>query len=125
MAQIFMENGLGLVRANNNRVQGWLSLKELLKPMPDGKPGLIIFNDCHGIIDDLQALQFDDKNPSDAAKEPHEITHRPDALRYFAQSRFLAPETMGAFEVEREADAGEDYDDVMRGGELSRGYLEY
>lgn len=76
MAEIFTECGMGLVKGNNSRVQGWLNVKEMMKPMGDGKPGLLIFNDCRGLIDDLQALQYDDKNPSDAAKEPHEITHR-------------------------------------------------
>lgn len=125
MAQIFMECGLGLVKANNNRIQGWLSLKELLKPMPDGKPGLLIFNDCRGLIDDLQALQFDDKNPSDVAKNPHDITHRPDALRYFAQSRFLIPEMATQFTERDDTEDRVDYDDAMCGGEMSRSYLNY
>ena len=28
-------------------------------------------------------MQFDDKHPEDAATEPHEVTHAPDALRGF------------------------------------------
>ena len=39
MAQIFLEQGMPLVKANNSRVQGWMALKELLKPMEDGGPG--------------------------------------------------------------------------------------
>ena len=125
MAQIFMENGIPLVKANNNRIQGWMSLKELLKPMPDGKPGMLVFNDCRGLIDDLQALQYDDKNVSDVAKNPHEFTHRPDALRYFAQSRFLIPEMDSPYSVDEETDNRVDYDEEMCGGEMSRSYLNY
>ena len=29
-------------------------------------------------------MQHDEKKPTDCATEPHEITHSPDALRYFA-----------------------------------------
>jgi phage terminase large subunit len=82
MAEVFTRCGVGLVKASNARVQGWLTVKEYLKLRPDGKPGLVIFRDCRRLIHDLEALQHDDKNPSDAAKQPHDVTHAPDALRY-------------------------------------------
>ena len=34
----------------------------------------------------------DEKNPSDISIYPHDITHSPDALRYFLGSMFLLPE---------------------------------
>ena len=34
-AEIFAENGVPIVRANNDRVQGWYNLKEWLKPCTD------------------------------------------------------------------------------------------
>ena len=125
MAEIFQQHGIGLVRANNNRVQGWLSLKELLKVGKDGKPMLMVSSECRGLINDLPALQCDDKNPSDCAKQPHEITHGPDALRYFAQSR-----TMPGFreEVRNDWDEDEeieDYDSAMTGGEITQSYISY
>ena len=46
MAEGFMENGIGIVKASNNRVQGWMAVKEALKVREDGKPGLIVFNTC-------------------------------------------------------------------------------
>lgn len=124
MADIWRESGVAIVRGNNSRVQGWLNVKEHLKPMSDGKPGLLIFKDCRGLIDDLPSLQHDEKNPSDVAKQPHDITHAPDALRYFCQSR-----TMPSFkDPEPEPDdeeALEDYDDAMCGGEATESYLTY
>ena len=126
MAEIFMQCGLGIVRANNARVQGWLQLKELLKDMPDGKPGLMFFDTCQEIIDDLQSIQADDKNPDDCAKQPHDITHGPDALRYFAQSRTMAPEKMVEFEHDYyDEEEIEDYDEFMTGGEINTSYLYY
>lgn len=120
MAQVFLENGLELVRANNSRVQGWMALKELLKPMADGKPGLLVFESCRGLIDDLMAIQHDEKNPSDCAGQPHEVTHRPDALRYFAQLRTLKPELP---EQEEDEPRKTGYEAYMTGGEVTGSYL--
>lgn len=125
MAQVFLENGLGLVKANNSRVQGWMALKELLKPMKDGRPGLLVFESCKGLIDDLMAIQHDEKNVSDCAKNPHEITHRPDALRYFCQLRTMPPEKDAEEEEYFEPRQAQSYDDYMTGGELDDSYLGY
>ena len=83
-ADIFEEAGLRLVKSNNDREAGWLAIKELLKLNADGIPRLKIFSTCRGLIKDLPALIRDEKRPTDCATEPHEITHRPDALRYFS-----------------------------------------
>lgn len=123
MAQVFTENGLGIVRANNSRVQGWMAVKELLKPMADGKPGLLVFDTCKGLVDDVMAIQHDDKNVSDCAREPHDITHRPDALRYFSQLRTLRPEKTEP--AEPQDDRAEDYEDYMAGGEPDESYIGY
>lgn len=124
MAELFMQSGIGLLKASNNRVQGWMAVKELLKPMADGKPGLLVSADCAGIIRDLPALMHHDKNPSDCATEPHEITHRPDYLRYFCVTRSITPEVAGTIYPEEE-DGPEDYDDAMTGGEKTENYLHY
>lgn len=121
MAQVFLENGLDLVRANNSRVQGWMALKELMKPMADGRPGLLVFESCRGLIDDLMAIQHDEKNPSDCAKHPHEVTHRPDALRYFAQLRTLKPELPAREEEDLPRKTG--YESYMTGGGVTESYL--
>ena len=86
-ADIFAENGQFLTKADNNRVTGWLAVHEWLKVFPDeqGQPTskLKIFSNCTNLIRTLPALQHDEKNPNDVANEPHELTHIPDALRYF------------------------------------------
>lgn len=123
-AEIFMQNGVGIIRASNSRVQGWLTLKELLLPMKDGKPGIIIFDGCKGLTDCLPALQHDSTNPSDCAKEPHELTHLPDALRYFAVMRTnpaIAETFREVFDEDEERQ--EDYSDAMRGGTPTQSYM--
>jgi phage terminase large subunit len=90
-ADIFAENGVPVVKAKNDRVQGWLDLHEWLKPCLDifgkDRPHLQIFENCLNLIRTLPSLQFDSKNPNDVAKEPHELTHAPDAIRYFVAGR--------------------------------------
>ena len=87
-ADIFRENGLPLIKGNNNRETGWLALKDLLKvyETDDGKRDsrLKIFSNCVQLIEYLPSLQRDSKKPTDCMTEPHHITHLPDALRYFA-----------------------------------------
>ena len=45
----------------------------------------------------MPSIIYDPKNPNDISDDPHELTHAPDALRYFAASRptpaFIRKET--------------------------------
>lgn len=128
-AEEFMVNGISVVKASNNRVQGHMQIKQMLADMPDGKPQLLFFKTCPHIIEDLSAIQADERNPNDCAKQPHGITHSVDALRYFCISR-----TMPAI-IEQEKSRGnrlddmdkqeEDYNTYMTGGELTESYLNY
>lgn len=90
-AEIFEENGLRLTPVSNGRVAGWQNIAEWLHPVPNGvggtQPRLKIFSNCTELIKDLPLLQHDDKNPSDCATEPHDITHAPDGLRYLLDGR--------------------------------------
>lgn len=83
-ALLFNEAGLTLNKSNNDREAGWLAIRELLKVDSSGEPRLKIFRTCTRLINDLPQLQHDEKHPTDCAVEPHDITHVPDALRYFA-----------------------------------------
>lgn len=125
MADLFMENGVGLLKASNNRVQGWAALKELLKPMrnDEDKPGLMVDSSCVGLIRNLPAIQHDDKNPSDCATNPHDITHICDAMRYFASMRTLAAER--AIAPVQYEDNVLDYDENMTGGDMTDDYMNY
>lgn len=122
-AATFAENGVVLYRADNNRKQGWYALKELLKVREDGKPGIIIFDTCAKLIDCLKCLQHDKTDPNDVAKQPHELTHGPDALRYFAQTYVLPAEKEVVVEEEDDEDYVEDYFHYMCGRGVSLGYV--
>ena len=124
-AEVFMRSGVPLVRADNNRVQGHLQIKEMLAPMQDGKPQLMIFKSCKHLIEDLPAIQADEKNPNDCAKIPHEVTHSIDALRYFSVSRKMITELAQEAEVEDDDFREEKYEDVMTGGAVTASYISY
>ncbi len=126
MAEIFMENGVPIVKADNNRVQGHLLIKEALARRDDGRPMLVFFKNCKRTIEDLRDIQADEENPNDCAREPHDVTHRVDAVRYFCISRTLAAEAAGpAPSREYEGEPLEEYDDFMTGGSPMRGYLQF
>lgn len=86
-AEFFAEKGLYLTKVSNDRINGWMAMKEWLRVVP-GEQGtpiarLRIFNTCVNLIRCIPALQYDEKVVNDAAKQPHEITHSNDAIRYF------------------------------------------
>ena len=96
---IFRENGVILRRSANNRVQGWYAVSEHLKiyEIQDEQTGetkktakLRFFNTCLYILRTLPIIQHDEKNPNDVAKDPHELTHGPDAIRGFCIERTKA-----------------------------------
>ena len=95
-ADLFRENGVLLTKVSNDRVQGWYNLKEWLKPYEDEQgiltAKLVIFKNCINLIRCIPQLQHDEKNPNDVATEPHEITHAPDAIRYYCAGRPRAGE---------------------------------
>lgn len=128
MAELFAENGVGILKASNNRVQGWMAVKEMLKPMRDEKdrPGLLVSEDCRGLWRNLGAIQHSEKNPSDCAVEPHDITHICDALRYFCVTRTLGAEKTEQTNYDDYDDSRSvSYDEEMTGGDMDMSYLSY
>lgn len=87
VADLFMTYGIPMVRTSNNREAGWMAVHEWLRPKTgeDGKPTaqLKIFKNCVNLIRTLPQLRHDEKRVNDVAREPHELTHAPDALRGF------------------------------------------
>ena len=107
VADIFAEQGMPLTKAQNDRVQGFLNLKEWLHPFADEQgqtiANLRIFSNCRNLIRCLPAIGHSDKNPNDCATEPHELTHAVDAIRYFVAGRPLATDDPVFLATERRA----------------------
>lgn len=75
-----------LVRADDRRVAGWRTLRELLTT------DLYISDKCPELIGCMTSLTYDKNRAEDCADTPHDITHLPEALRYAAMSRVTPPD---------------------------------
>jgi hypothetical protein len=69
-----------LTQADNNRLNGKRKIDRLLEDLPDGKPGLLVFETCSNLIRTLPAMAYDKRHPEDidTTQEDHAV----DALRY-------------------------------------------
>jgi phage terminase large subunit len=85
----FREAGLNFIKADRNREAGWLCVKARLFIDKETKKAKIRFvkSQCPNIIKFLPLMQFDKDKQNDCSDKPHEITHAPDALRYFCIMR--------------------------------------
>lgn len=113
VASLAAREGIYFKKAPNNRIVGWITVKEFLKEREDGSVGLKIFSTCKNLIRCLPLACHSDKTPGDIADTPHEITHSLDALRYFlAASPEAAPKETPPkkinFRCEREELKGEE-----------------
>ena len=92
-AETFAKHGMPLIKTSRAREHGWAQVKEYLGvPKIDGQSGtpkMLFFNTCDYITKNLPLLQTDKHNPKDVAKDPHDLTHSPDALRAWCVSRQL------------------------------------
>lgn len=85
-ADIFAEYGIPLTKVSNDFVNGCILLKELLRVNPEtGKCKHTFLKDtCPNAIKCLQKIQKDKLKPAIYAKNPHELTHDVDSMRYFS-----------------------------------------
>lgn len=141
LAELYALNGLPIVKSENNRVQGHMIVKDMMRPIPlrdpyviklfknrgvpEKLPGLMFFSSVNKVIEDISAIQADDKNPNDCAKQPHEITHTVDAVRYYCINRVLPPEEEVLSVEDEEEEAGEDYEHFMCGDEITDVYMNF
>ncbi|MEF9865628.1 MAG: phage terminase large subunit [Oscillospiraceae bacterium] len=126
VADIFAENGLTLNKTGNERVSGWLAVKEWLHPVANEQTGEVrarmqIFPCCENLIRTLPALRCDEHVGGDVANTPHELTHAPDALRGFCTYWTQRAEAGAGKKRRWTQDMWEDY---WNANEEERAYLE-
>lgn len=119
-ADMFYAEGVPFTKTSNARLDGWAAVRELLRDAPDGVPYLQIFNTCTELIKCLPAIVHDVKRPGDADTEPHEFTHFPDALRYFAVYWHRPAPVAEERRVKYTPDALEDYYNARTADERAR-----
>lgn len=87
----------GLIPADARRIPGWREVREWITPydtvnqdgeqVKDARLKLLDFPEVVTVYNDMVQLMHEENDFEDAADEPHEITHRPEALRYGIMSR--------------------------------------
>jgi hypothetical protein len=125
-AEIFNDAGLPLIKTSNDRVQGWLDVKEWIKPVEEtneqtGARKLtsrlqILRGTAPNLWRCLTRIQKDEKKPNDAANDPHELTHLPDSLRAFCAGRPTPPELPSVRDYDEPATEEEQIDDFFAWG---------
>jgi phage terminase large subunit len=89
IAEVMTNEGLHLIRGDNDRMNGWSTFREALATSSDGYPYLRIFENCTNILRELPAAIYDDIKIEDMASDIED--HTLDATRYILQSRTVAP----------------------------------
>lgn len=79
-ADEYAAEGVSLLRADNDRIAGKRKVDRVLGDLPDGEPGLIVFNTCRNLIRTLPALPYDKTRPEDVDTDAED--HAYDALKY-------------------------------------------
>jgi hypothetical protein len=79
-------SGLHVVRANNDRISGWATVREYLRVDPaSGLPRLRIFNTCTNLVRTMPLMQFDKRRTEDLDTTLDD--HLADCLRYGLMTR--------------------------------------
>lgn len=83
-ADVFHEHGIDLVKVDNNIFNGCMRMKEWLYAEEGEQSKLTILDECApNLYRSLTKIQVDKNKPNIYAKQPHELTHAVDSLRYF------------------------------------------
>jgi phage terminase large subunit len=79
-ADVYRECGVMLTQAVNDRIAGKRKVDRLLADLPDGQPGLIVFESVYDLPRTLPSLIYDKTQPEDVDSSGDD--HDYDALRY-------------------------------------------
>jgi hypothetical protein len=85
IAETFQRYRVPVVSADNDRLNGWQRVQEMLRDAPDGRPWLVVHHRCRYLARTLPAAVRDPKEPEDVDTMGDD--HALDALRYGAMSR--------------------------------------
>lgn len=85
IAETFIRWRVPAIKADNDRVNGWMRVYEMFRPAPDGTPWLTVDPSCRYLIRTLPMLTTDKNKPEDINTDLDD--HGADALRYACMSR--------------------------------------
>jgi hypothetical protein len=85
IAETMMNEGLKMIKADNDRINGLSRVREYISLAPDGKPYLQFFKSCQRSILSIPSLSYDERKLEDVDTASDD--HGYDSLRYFLMSR--------------------------------------
>jgi phage terminase large subunit len=77
---VYAAHGVYLDKANNDRINGKRKIQRMLEPLPDGLPGLLVFETCANWCRTFPSLTYDKTNYEDVDTKTED--HAYDAGRY-------------------------------------------
>ena len=83
------KHGVWFDKGINDRIPGWMQVRERLKFDENGYARLYVFNTCKHSIRTMQLMMFDDHKVEDLNTDLED--HIPDTIRYFCMSNPVAP----------------------------------
>ena len=113
-AYIFQENGVTLTKVSNDFAAGCAAMKEMLRHPDGGQGKLTILRNCAPVLlNSLKKIQHDEKKANVYAKEPHNLTHSCDGIRYLCVYWVSAPERENREKTHKwTSDMWEDYENA-------------
>jgi phage terminase large subunit len=85
IAETFQRNGVPMIQADKDRINGWQRFRAWLKEAPDGMPWMQSSPECAYFNRTIPALVSDDHKPEDVDSDGED--HAADEARYFFMSR--------------------------------------
>lgn len=86
-AMEYAQYGVPLIQADNDRIAGVKRIHGLLADLPDGKPGMQIFENCPNLIRTLPKLSASEANVEDVGARQED--HAYDCLKYATSNVYL------------------------------------
>ena len=85
IAETFIMNGVPVIKADNDRMNGWMRVRENLAVAPDGKPFVQVFSTCKNLIRTLPLLSYDKHDHEDVGDNQED--HAAESFRYGLMTR--------------------------------------
>ena len=105
IAHIMQFAGINMIKANNDRINGWNLIRQYLDHSTELKPKIKVFSTCENLIRTLPSMIHDDRRPEDLDTKQED--HALDALRYGSYHIGKPPEIQETKPwVQREIDQG-------------------
>jgi len=92
IAEVMSNEGLSLIKGDNDRVNGIQRYRDWLAIAPDGLPWYQVFSSCYDTIRTIPALVYDRHREEDVDTDGED--HCYDRDRYFFMSRPAKPERL-------------------------------